>query len=635
MGCDHRCARRDACDVTRLSAACWFVGGCWARGFSPSSGRGLFVSLRSRLEPICAGLASHDCFQPRDPPAQWGETHMTDDPLIGCQLANFGLELVLGRGGMAQVYYGMDVKLHRPVAVKVIDARFRDNPTYAKRFVHEAQSVAMWRHENIAQVYYADEEGDLYYFAMEYIDGLDLGKLLSQYTAKGELLAQADVLRIGRAVASALDYAHAKGVVHRDVKPSNVIVSRDERVVLTDFGLALDVQQGSVGEAFGSAHYIAPEQARGSSDAIPQSDLYSLGIVLYEMLTGAVPFDDPSPTAVALQHITQPPPAPRTINKNLSPEIEAVLLKALSKSAAERYQTGAEMIAALEKAIRISPVVIPLAPLLPPPPAGLQIPAQPGRLSQMSISEVIASQSSSDSLSAESLPRPTKPSHEKPPAQSQLVRARRQSFLWMTIGGCALVLIILFAVVRIFLNKPLGSGSEAVASSSTAPTELTLPSPTLPTSIQATNAPIAAVAPTVKYLDGKRFMLFYNDTSLYLLNLSESSIPINWIAFERMSDADIPLNRFNGSRWAEFYANSDPGRCDALQIIDRHPYLSPAECGKNNFLSLRTPTHDDPSVFWTTAEGSHEFRVLWREGGNDEEIARCAIDAGTCEIFLP
>ena len=558
---------------------------------------------------------------------------MTDDPLIGRQLANYRLEHVSGRGGMAQVYYGIDVKLNRPVAVKVIDARFRDNPTYAKRFVQEAQSVATWRHENIAQIYYADEEGDLYYFAMEYIDGLDLGKLLTQYAAKGELMTQSDVLRIGRAVASALDYAHAKKVIHRDVKPSNVIVSRDERVVLTDFGLALDIQQGSVGEAFGSAHYIAPEQARRSSDAIPQSDLYSLGILLYEMLTGVVPFDDPSPTAVALQHITQPPPAPRTINKNLSVEIEAVLLKALSKSASERYQTGAEMIAALEQAIHTSPKESQLPPL-PLPPAGLQIPAQPTRLSQMSISEVIASQPSSDSLSVESLPRPTKPSHERPPAQNQSASTSRQSLLWMSVGGCALVLIILFVVAGFLLNKPLSSASLATTLASIALTESTLESTTSPTDTPAAQT-IVAVAPTVKYPDGKRFMLFYDDTSLYLLNLSESTVPINWIAFERLSDADVPLNRFNGSRWAEFYSSSDPGRCDALEILDRHSYLSPAECGKNNFLSLRTPTHDDPTVFWTTSEGSHVFRVLWREGGNDAEIARCAIDAGTCEIFLP
>jgi serine/threonine protein kinase len=559
---------------------------------------------------------------------------MTDDPLIGRQLANFRLERVLGRGGMAQVYYGVDVKLQRPVAVKVIDARFRDNPLYAKRFVREAQAVASWRHEHIAQIYYADEADGLYYFAMEFIDGLDLGKLLSQYAVKGELMPQADVLRIGKAIASALDYAHGKRVVHRDVKPSNVIIARDGRVVLSDFGLALDVQQGSVGEAFGSAHYIAPEQARRSSDATPQSDLYSLGIILYEMLTGVTPFDDPSATAVALQHITQPPPAPRTLNPRLTQEIEAVLLKALSKSPQERYQTGAALIKALETALNAGPATAQLAPL-PPPPAGLQLPAQPSRLSQMSVSEVIAEQAMSDSPLVESAPRQTRPSLEKPPAQPHQILTRRPSFSSRTIGGCVLALILLIGVAGTLLTNPFDKGPENIASPSATLALVALVSPTLPIETQVTEPPVVAVEPTVKYLDGKRFMLFYDDSSLYLLNLSESKVPINWIAFERLSDADVPLNRFNGSRWAEFYANSDPGRCDALELIDRHPYLAPPECGKNNFLSLRTPTHDDPTVFWTTMEGSHWFRVLWREGGIDEEIARCEISAGTCEIFLP
>src|SRR5215510_529089 len=292
---------------------------------------------------------------------------MTDDPLVGHQLANFRLEHVLGRGGMGQVYYGWDVKLQRPVAVKVVDVRFRNNPSYAKRFVREAQAVAKWRHENIAQVYYADEESELSYFAMEYVDGLDMGQLLSHYVTKGELMPQVDVLRIGRAIASALDYAHSKNVIHRDVKPSNVIVAREGRVVLTDFGLALDVEQGSMGEVVGSAHYIAPEQARRSSDATPQSDLYSLGIILYEMLTGAVPFDDPSPTSVALQHITQPPPAPRTLNPNLNPETEQVLLKAISKASEQRYHSGEELITTLENALQVSPVVDAPVPLPPPP----------------------------------------------------------------------------------------------------------------------------------------------------------------------------------------------------------------------------------------------------------------------------
>ncbi len=282
---------------------------------------------------------------------------MTDDPLIGSQLANFRLDRLIGRGGMAVVYLGWDVKLERPVAVKVIDARYRDDPSYAERFVREARAVASWRHENIIQIYYADDEDGLYYFVMECVEGQDLGEVLSQYRVEDGLMPHDQVLRIGRAIASALDYAHEQQVIHRDVKPANVIIADDGRVVLTDFGLAMDVQQGSLGEVFGSSRYIAPEQAHHSADAVPQSDLYSLGVILYEMLTGAVPFDDPSPTAVALQHVTLPPPPPREINPDLSDEVEAVLLKMLSKSPDQRYQTGAELIEALDKALCGEPVV--------------------------------------------------------------------------------------------------------------------------------------------------------------------------------------------------------------------------------------------------------------------------------------
>lgn len=276
------------------------------------------------------------------------------DPLIGRRLANFKLERVLGRGGMAQVYYGQDVKLQRPVAIKVIDARYRDKPIYAQRFVKEARAVARWRHEHIIQIYYADDQDGLYFYAMEYIDGQDLASILASYAAQGELMPAEEILRIMRAVASALDYAHKNGVIHRDVKPSNVLVASDGRIVLGDFGLALDMQEGSSGEAFGTPHYISPEQARRSSDVVPQSDLYSLGVILFEMLTGVVPFDDPSPTSVALQHITQPPPAPRAINPQLGEALEAVLLKAINKSPQERYQSGAALVTALEKALALT-----------------------------------------------------------------------------------------------------------------------------------------------------------------------------------------------------------------------------------------------------------------------------------------
>lgn len=276
---------------------------------------------------------------------------MTNDPLIGRQLANFRIERAIGRGGMAVVYYAIDIALHRPVAVKIIDVRYRDDPAYAERFVREARAIVNWRHENIVQIYYAGQEDGLSYFVMEYIDGPDLGRELARYAADDQLMPRAEVLRIGRAVASALDYAHGKGVIHRDVKPSNVLLSHGGRVVLSDFGLALDAGQGSLGEVIGSAHYIAPEQARRSAEAIPQSDLYALGVMLYEMLTGGVPFDDLSPAAIALQHITLPPPPPRERNPKLSVETERVLLRALHKTPARRYASGAKLMDALEKTL--------------------------------------------------------------------------------------------------------------------------------------------------------------------------------------------------------------------------------------------------------------------------------------------
>jgi len=291
-------------------------------------------------------------------------------PLIGRKLANFQVKRLLGRGGMADVYYSWDEKLHRPVAIKVFEAETRAKILQANRFIQEARVMAKWRHENIVQIFYAGDETGLFYYVMEFVDGYDLASIMSVYSDRDELMAIDDVLHIGNSIASALDYAHAQGVIHRDVKPANVMIANEDgRVILGDFGLALDLSNKSQGEVFGSPHYIAPEQARRSSDAVPQSDLYSLGVILYEMLTGATPFNDPSPASLALQHITEPPPLPRSINPALSESVEAVLLKALEKSPAGRYQTGRELMDALDTALAGRKAALPFgAPSLPPIP---------------------------------------------------------------------------------------------------------------------------------------------------------------------------------------------------------------------------------------------------------------------------
>jgi serine/threonine protein kinase len=316
------------------------------------------------------------------------------DPLLGARLANFVIEGILKRGGMAQVYYGLDVMLERKVAIKVIDARYRSQPAYAERFLREARSVAAWHHPHIIQIHYADKQEGLYYFVMELIDGYDLGELIDSYTLDGELMPHEDVLRIGWAVARALDFAHGKGVIHRDVKPSNVMVARDGRILLMDFGLAMAIEEGSEGEILGTAHYVSPEQAQGSANAVPQSDLYSLGVMLYEMLTGARPFDDPKPVTLAMQHVLKSPPPPREVNPNLSQSVQEVLLKSLAKSPERRYQTGQALLEALADALAIGEPVPGGRIYLPPLPAGVQadrMATSVSRLSHLSVVDKIAS----------------------------------------------------------------------------------------------------------------------------------------------------------------------------------------------------------------------------------------------------
>ena len=190
--------------------------------------------------------------------------------------------------------------------------------------------------------------------AMVFIEGRDLGQILKEHVAMNTMMPAPEVLRIIQDIAGALDYAHAGGVIHRDIKPSNIMVAtHDNHAILTDFGLALSVPEGSLGNTFGSAHYIAPEQAISSANAVAQSDLYSLGVVLYQMLTGKVPFDDPSAMSVALKHLSDPPPSLRQWNPQLSTAVERVVLKALEKEPSRRFQNGALMVQALEQALDI------------------------------------------------------------------------------------------------------------------------------------------------------------------------------------------------------------------------------------------------------------------------------------------
>lgn len=284
---------------------------------------------------------------------------MSNDPLVGQKLGDYSILGLLGQGGMARVYRGYDETLDRYAAVKVIEPNLvasEDEQEYRERFLREARSIARLNHPRVVSVFQfgQNEESTLYYMAMSFIEGRDLREILKANIRAQKHLSNAQVLQIIRDVAEALDYAHKQGVIHRDVKPSNIMVTSDGHGVLTDFGLALNAQEGTIGNTFGSVHYIAPEQAVSSAQAVPQSDLYSLGVVLFEMLTGRVPFEDVSAMSVALKHISDPPPRPSTINAHISSQVEEVIIKALDKDPKKRFPSGTAFIHALEGAFAVS-----------------------------------------------------------------------------------------------------------------------------------------------------------------------------------------------------------------------------------------------------------------------------------------
>ena len=277
---------------------------------------------------------------------------MTPDQFIGTQIDEYRIDALLGKGNMARIYLATDIRLERKAAIKVISHGHRNDSEYLTRFEREARAIAQLNHPHIVQLYRFGQTEDTLYMAMQYIEGASLAVVLNSYREDGQYIEAEEALRVVREICSALDYAHLKGVIHRDVKPPNIMLDITARAVLTDFGLVLIQADGTRGGVLGTPHYLAPEQARSSANAGPTSDLYSMGVILYEMFTNTRPFDAAKPIEVAMKHITQPPRPPRELRPAISPALEAVILKAIEKKPADRYQTGAELVAALEAAIR-------------------------------------------------------------------------------------------------------------------------------------------------------------------------------------------------------------------------------------------------------------------------------------------
>src|SRR5436853_5859941 len=255
----------------------------------------------------------------------------------------------LGAGGMADVYLAEDQELGRRVAIKILNGRHANDDQFIERFGREAKNAAALNHPNIVSIYDRGEAEDTYYIAMEYLDGRTLKELIVGRGAAPVNVA----IEYARQILSALRFAHRHGIVHRDIKPHNVLVDGEGRVKVTDFGIARagTSQMTETGSIVGTAQYLSPEQARGAP-VDPRSDLYSLGVVLYEMLTGKVPFTGDTPVEIAMKHLSQVPKPPSEWRSDVPHDLDAVVMRALAKDPEQRYGSAEEMDADLARVAR-------------------------------------------------------------------------------------------------------------------------------------------------------------------------------------------------------------------------------------------------------------------------------------------
>jgi serine/threonine-protein kinase len=269
--------------------------------------------------------------------------------IIGRSLGKYQVLEEIGRGGMGAVYKGYDPALKRPVAIKVMAPHLMWEKRFVDRFMREARTVARLRHPHIVTIHDVGEQDGLYYLVMAFIEGESLGRVVAR---EGRLAPERATRLLGQ-IAAALDYAHSQGIVHRDVKPANILLEAGSRVVLTDFGIAHatdETRLTATGATLGTPAYMSPEQARGQPpDAL--SDVYSLGIVLYEMLTGHTPFRAETPLAVLHMQASAAPTTPRRFAPSLSPAVEAVVLRALSKDPTSRYASAGDLARAMTEAL--------------------------------------------------------------------------------------------------------------------------------------------------------------------------------------------------------------------------------------------------------------------------------------------
>ncbi|HLF02100.1 MAG TPA: protein kinase [Anaerolineales bacterium] len=301
------------------------------------------------------------------------------DSMIGKTINRYQIVELLGRGGMAEVYKAFQPSLDRYVAMKVMHSFLSEDKDFFERFNREAKNVATLKHPNIIQIHDFDHEGDTYYMVMEFVDGGTLKDRLEKLHFENKHVPVNEAVRIIKDVGAALSYSHKRGMIHRDIKPANVMIDSTGRVILTDFGIAKILSGAKFtasGSILGTPSYMSPEQGLGQpGDA--RSDIYSLGVMLYQLVTGKLPYEADTPVAVILKHVNEKLPLPRLLNPEMPQGLENVIIKALAKDPAERYQSVDEMLAHLSDLSAADHIALPAESTIASRP-GAPITADPG-----------------------------------------------------------------------------------------------------------------------------------------------------------------------------------------------------------------------------------------------------------------
>ncbi len=543
--------------------------------------------------------------------------------LVGAQLGDYKLKEMLATGGMARIYKGEDVKLGRMAAVKVLTREMLEtDETLSGRFQREAKAVATMEHNNIITIYQYGEQDGLYFLAMKLIEGGDLADELNALQRQGKLIDTKRLLDILMQVASALDHAHAAGIIHRDVKPSNILMDKSGKAILTDFGLVLKQQHENtmdktMGTAFGTPRYISPEQALASERAVAQSDIYSLAVILYEGLTGSMVFKADTAMQIALSHISEPPPSPRTINPNIPRGVEREVLKALDKDPKKRHKTAVSFIEAVKEGygdqLNAKVNEIPLEILRSATPVFTTAPNMELMLAEKKAAEAQKQAAIPKAILGDA---PTLSEAKRPAKKQRSSRILRILLLLILVGAVS-------AAAFVFMNRDReGQTASSTNTPSIAAVATDRPATDTPTD-QAEPSATTASSSSLAVLpeDGEVVSIFYNFEAFAFRNDGESGLDVSQLL--------IGVDGADSYRGSSVTGGSlPPGEC---LVITRSGQTTPPEdwnCGDPYSPS----TIDDP--FWRTTAGSN-FEVR----AEDAILVTCqTINRGsdeTCELTWP